>query len=147
MAVMAVKRNNKIKLLCLVIILIFLVLETLYIISRHGEHTACNPFSHRIFRINADTVESIMIMHGGSGKTVVIEGEELESLIKELNEKKYIIAIPYIDFGFVGWETRFTVKTDRNTDHFIFTHNSVRIKGFIYIFSGNTFNFLLDYIE
>lgn len=144
---MAVEKKRIINFLCILVVFILLVLETIYIVSRFSENTAYYPYTHRIFRINSDAVKSITIMHGGSGKTVIIEGEELKRIIEMLNKKIYIIAIPYIDFGFLGWETRFTVKTDKNTEHFYFTNNSVQVKGFTYIFFGNTFNSLLEYIE
>ncbi len=130
------------------IIVVILVLYSLFVITRlTGRFLVYVPFSGRIFNIQENDLESLVIRHYGE-EVVYSDPAEKQPVIDQLNTLRYSVWLPdpklLLSSG--GWEYMFRLYQGKSFVDYEFGENFIRANGFIYLLKkGQTEQFIQEF--
>ena len=130
-----------------------LALVALYVFSnvipRFTKYTSYYPFSHRIFNIDPDDVEEIVLQSGHGKRIYYSSREEVEDICKALNSARYRYSFPIIDIPSGGYEYIMTICFFDGTGSgwIEYSDTGITMNNISYRYSAPVFKFLTDPLD
>ena len=84
------KRKSPVKTVYIVLIVLIFAAYIFFVATRYSGHTMYIPFTGRVFNINSDDVEAIIIQSGNTGRMIEYsDKDEINKVTELLNAYRY----------------------------------------------------------
>ncbi|WP_312637351.1 hypothetical protein [Oscillibacter sp.] len=104
-----------------------------FLATRFSVFTTYEPFSGKVFSINASTIESVKIRDGNTGdKVKFTEKEQVHSIITYLNNFRYDFCIPKIPIKTGGWSYKIDIESEDTIASYYFNDSWITVNGFVF---------------
>lgn len=127
----------------LIFIIVILILLTILGFSRRSDYVVYEPFSRKLFYINPEEVDKI-ILGNGPENVGFTSAEEKRMAADIINNIRYYFLIPKLPIGMGGWTYRFQLVKGENIKSYYFGGSSIEINGFNYYCDLSELNKLME---
>ena len=142
------------KLIKLILIwLLVLGIVALYVfgnvIPRFTKYTSFYPFSHRIFNLDPDEVEEIILQSGLGNRVSYVYRHEIEDICEALNSARYSYSFPIIDIPSGGYDYIMTIRFFDGTGSgcIEYSDTGITMNNISYRYNAPVFKFLTDPLD
>ncbi|MBO5023151.1 MAG: hypothetical protein J6D11_02430 [Clostridia bacterium] len=119
------------------------------VIPRFTKYTSFYPFSHRIFNLDPDEVEEIMLQSGLGKRVSYVYRHEIEDICEALNSARYSHSFPIIDIPSGGYDYIMTIYFFDGTSSGCIEYydTNISINNIVYTYNAPVFKFLTDPLD
>lgn len=147
------KVNTKKLIKNILVCLLVLGIVALYVfgnvIPRFTKYTSFYPFSHRIFNLDPDEVEEIILQSGLGNRVSYVYRHEIEDICEALNSARYSYSFPIIDIPSGGYEYGMVIYFFDGTSSgwLEYSDTGITVNNISYRYNAPVFKFLTDPLD
>ena len=147
------KVNTKKLIKNILVCLLVLGIVALYVfgnvIPRFTKYTSYYPFSHRIFNLDPDEVEEIILQSGLGNRVSYVYRHEIEDICEALNSARYSYSFPIIDIPSGGYEYGMVIYFFDGTGSgcIEYSDTGITVNNISYRYNAPVFKFLTDPLD